>query len=43
VEFDELVPKLSFTKGQKFWTIALRRAMFEILKDDYGIIKKLLK
>ncbi|MBC7113454.1 MAG: EVE domain-containing protein [Candidatus Methanomethyliales bacterium] len=37
--FDELVKKLSFTRGLKRWSIRLRRAMFKISPKDFEVIR----
>jgi len=39
VSFDKLIGKLSFIKGLKRWSIMLRRAMFEISKKDFEVIR----
>ena len=38
--FEPLIRKLTFIKNKKFWTISLRRAVLEISKDDYEVIRK---
>ena len=38
--FKPLIRKLAFIKDKKFWTRSLRRAMLEISKDDYEVIRK---
>jgi predicted RNA-binding protein len=35
VPADKLIRKLSFSKGQKRWSVFLRRAMLRIVKSDY--------
>lgn len=42
IDFKELIPKLSFTKDKRFWTIMLRRGMFRVSKDDYEVIHGLI-
>jgi len=33
-----LVPRLSFIRNKRFWTVYFRRAMFEIPKEDFATI-----
>ncbi len=42
IDFEGLIPKLSFTKGRR-WSVMLRRGMFEISEEDYKIISSTLK
>jgi len=37
--FENLVGKLSFTKGLKRWSVRLRRAMFRIHANDFNVIR----
>jgi predicted RNA-binding protein len=39
---DQLVKKMSFCRGQRCWSIFLRRAMLEITKSDFNLVFQIL-
>jgi predicted RNA-binding protein len=42
IAIESVFGNLSFTKGRKYWTMPLRRGMFEIPDKDYETIRDLL-
>jgi predicted RNA-binding protein len=42
VSADAIMRELSFSKGQKYWSICLRRAMLKITESDFDALRRLL-